>query len=215
MNSFLILFRKPFLILLILLVFWTVFLIFGEPSSSNILYLSIFSGFLLFTSFLVIAFQKKWIKILYTFILYSISFILIISFFILSSVFDKDNYSLGDKDFYLTEVKGTTGLILNNLKIINKIDTIRYIGMEGEYDAECLFIGERGQIIEFENQIKRNIKFDKIKNVNIKSGFDTRLNIRDLRDYKFLSWYEYEDDGRFEVQIAFGDNTIYYKAIHY
>lgn len=83
-------------------------------------------------------------------------FIIWIGFAFLKGYSDdlKPQIEIADSKFYATEILKSTNLDLpNGIRLIAKIDTIIYTGLENEYDAECLYVGTEKIMIELENNI--------------------------------------------------------------
>jgi hypothetical protein len=85
--------------------------------------------------------QKKWLRLFLSILGYFAFFVswAVIPFFKGFSEELKPVKEIGDLKFYSQEILKTTKLeITDELKIISKLDTIVYVGIEDEYDAACL-----------------------------------------------------------------------------
>ena len=211
---------RPILVILILILFWSSFIFFNLNSSENFSRVSaIVSLLILLISLLFIGFQKKWVKLILSSLLYLISFAFIVLFLGLMMM---TNYSpeidseVGDTEFYKKEIKKRTGIeVPQDFKLIAKIDTIRYMGMEGEYDAECLYYAPSNSITNFEKKIKSNSKFKKLEITEALNSGSDRLNFKDLDFKSFSKWYVYDENGSFTIKIAIKKDAIYYDAFYY
>ena len=75
---------------------------------------------------------------------------------------------VGNREFYVSEIFKSSGIeIPEELILVAKLDPIVLIGVESEYNAECIFEGSSKIIKELERKIKKNtnfIKVDKLDN---------------------------------------------------
>ena len=99
-------------------------------------------------SLIVMGCQKRWFKLFSSFLLYVFFFF---GWLIVGAFFqiEKDLYQveIGNASFYKKELKHSSNLdIPSELELIAKLDTIRFIGFEGEYDAECIYQGTKKSI---------------------------------------------------------------------
>ncbi len=211
--------EKPLLVILILILFWSLFIIFFDlnPDAYFSRISAIASLLILLLSLVLIGFQKKWIKLIFASLLYIVFFSVITLFFALWTLVDPEtNSEIGDAEFYKKEIKSRTGVdVPQDFALSAKIDTIHYMGMEGEYDAECLYAAPIKSISNFEKKIKSNPNFNELK---ISEAFDStsvRLNYKELDFNSFTKCYVYKEDGRFTITIAFKKNAVYYDAFYY
>ncbi len=207
---------KPLLVFLILFSFLSSLIYFN--ANQNFIKISIIVSLLiLLISLILIGFQKKWIKLIFTLSLYIVLFSVGTLFFAFWTIFDPEtNSEIGDAFFYKQEITRRTGVdVPNNFTITAKIDTIRYMGMEGEYDAECLYSAPNNSIRSFENKIKSNPNFKKHEMSEAFDSTSVRLNYKELDFKSFSKWYVYEEDGRFTITIAFKKDAIFYDAFYY
>jgi len=210
--------EKPLLVILILILFWSLFIYFNLNSLENISRLSVIGSLLiLLFSLVLIGFQKKWIKLIVSSLLYIVLFSVFAFFFLLWTISDPEtNFEIGDSAFYKEEIKFRTGVdVPQDFKLSAQIDTIHYMGMEGEYDAECLYYAPSNSISNFEKKINSNPNFKKLE---ISEAFDStsvRLNYKELDFKSFSKWYVYQEDGRFTITIAFKKDAIFYDAFYY
>jgi hypothetical protein len=216
MNALKNILLKPLLVILILFSFWSLLIYFN--ASENFIKISIIASLIIIlVSLGLIGFQKKWIKLIFTLSLYIVLFSVGTLFFAFWTIFDPEtNSEIGDAVFYKQEIKRRTGVdVPNNFALTAKIDTIRYMGMEGEYDAECLYYAPSNSIRSFEKKIKSNPNF---KEHEMSEAFDStsvRLNYKELDFKSFSKWYVYQEDGRFTITIAFKKDAIFYDAFYY
>jgi hypothetical protein len=89
------------------------------------------------------------------------------------------------------------------------------MGMENEYDAECLYKGTSSSINKFEKSIKSQKEFKQIKELDTypsKVVSEKNFKLKDLK-----SVYVKESDGRYTVHVAFdkSQTKFYYKAYYY
>lgn len=162
--------------------------------------------------------QKKWLRLLLSFLSYIMFFIIWIVFAFLKGYSDdlKPQIEIADSKFYATEILKSTNLDLpKGIRLIAKIDTIIYTGLENEYDAECLYVGTEKIMIELENNIisrKDFIRVSQLENYPTKVLTPNNFNLNELK-----SVYKYESDGRYIIFIAFNKSysKFYYSAIHY
>lgn len=211
---------RPVLVILILILFWSSFIYFNLNSNENLSKFSAIGSLLiLLISLLLIGFEKKWIKLIFSSLVYLIFFAVIVLFLGLMMM---TNYSpeidseVGDTEFYKKEIKKRTGIeVPQDFKLIAKIDTIRYMGMEGEYDAECLYYAPSNSIINFEKKVKSNSKFKKFEITEALNSISNRFNFKNLDLKSFSKCYVYEEEGRFTITIAFKKDAIFYDAFYY
>ena len=216
MNALKNILLKPLLVILILFSFWSLLIYFN--ASQNFIKISIISSLIIIlVSLGLIGFQKKWIKLILSTLVYIVFFCVIVFIFSIWLIFDPEiNSEIGDAVFYKQEIKSRTGFdVPNNFTLTAKIDTIHYMGMEGEYDAECLYSAPNNSIRSFEKKIKSNPNF---KELEISEAFDStsiRLNYKELDFKSFSKCYVYEEDGRFTITIIFKKDAIFYDAFYY
>lgn len=184
--------------------------------------LSPYNGFLslvilFLLSLLIILFQQKWLKLLFSTVLYAIFFILWIIVGAFNDI-QNDLYhtKIGDASFYKNELKQSSNLeIPSEMDLIAKIDTIRYIGFEGEYDAECLYKGSKKVILKLQKAIESNKEF--IKNDSINFERSDVVQKEKINNESFKYGYTKSIEGRCIINIAFNKTktSLYYSAFYY
>jgi hypothetical protein len=166
-------------------------------------------------SLLLLIFNRQWVQLILGFLCYCIFFVSIIFLSIFDSIAEP-NYSIGDKRFYREEIFKTSKVqIPDQLNLIAKIDTIFYGGMEGEYDAECLYSGNSKAIIKLEKHISSQKDFIKVEDLD---EFPTKVITKNnFKLSDFNSIFRKENDGHYVVHIAFNRNhtRFYYKSWYY
>ena len=125
-----------------------------------------------------------------------------------------NNFEIGDKEFYQNEIHKTTGIYMpTKLLIRAKLDTIFYAGMEGEYDAECIFRGTEKDIKLFTSQLIQNKGFVFLNNYQAQQfNFQSKLKIN---SQKYKTWFYKMEDGKYDIYIGLSSNEMYYKAWYY
>lgn len=181
---------------------------------SYILYLVVLL-FVLFTiSVVYTIIQKKWLRLTLSILGYFFFIVFWMGFIFLKEL--KPQIEIGDSKFYSKEIlEGANLKVPNDLKIISKLDTIVYIGVENEYDAECLYAGSKKTIIELENNIISNKDFRK---VNELEKYPTKVLNRDnLKLNEIKSVYKKESKGSYIIYIAVDKSysKLYYSAFYY
>lgn len=162
--------------------------------------------------------QKKWRRLFFSILAYFAFFVTwaVIMFFKGFSEELKPVKEIGDSKFYFQEILKTTKLgIKDELKIISKIDTIVYVGIEDEYDAACLFTGPEKSIKELESAIISDKDFSQVDRLdNYPTNVINNQNFR-LDDIKSI--YRKESEGRYIVYVAFNKSRtkFYYDATYY
>jgi hypothetical protein len=157
---------KPLLVIIFLILFWSSFIYFNLNAIENFSRFSAIGSLLiLLFSLVLIGFQKKWIKLIVSSLLYIAFFCVTGIILAMWSISDPElNSEIGDAVFYKKEIKYRTGVdVPQDFKLSAQIDTIHYMGMEGEYDAECLYYAPNSSISNFEKKIKSNSKFKKLE----------------------------------------------------
>lgn len=184
----------------------------------DVFYCLVLTGVIFTTSIIYTISQKKWSRLTSSILGYFAFLVLWIGFILFKGFYDelKPEVEIGDSDFYLNEILTSSNIkIPKDLKIISKLDTITYIGIEDEYDAECLYTGPSRLIIKLENNIISNKEFSKAKEL---VQYPTEVlnsdnfNLNDLK-----SVYIKDVEGRSVIYIAFNkDNSkLYYSAFYY
>ena len=207
---------KPLLVIIFLILFWSSLIYFN--ASENFIKISIIASLIIIlVSLGLIGFQKKWIKLIVSTLLYIAFFCVIVFIFSIWLIFDPENNSeIGDAVFYKKEIKYRTGVdVPQDFKLSAQIDTIHYMGMEGEYDAECLYYAPNSSISNFEKKIKSNSKFKKLEITEALDSNSVRLNYKDLDLKSFSKCYVYDEVGRFTIKIALKKDAIFYDAFYY
>lgn len=209
---------KPFLFIPIIIVLWTVIVLFEINPVKYYKLFFIMTSISLLSSLLVIGFQKKWLKLIYSSFLYLILFIVIGLFTALSNLGDfgpEFSKEIGNDEFYRKEIKNRTSIeIPSSFRLTEKIDTIRYMGFEYEYVAICIYKGPSNSIDSFKKKIKNNKNFKQITDSSDRTVNVTLENKTiDLSSYD--SWYIYEDLGRFKIKVSFSKDAMYYDAFYY
>lgn len=210
--------EKPLLVILILILFWSSFIFFDLNPIAYFSRISALASLLiLLLSLVLIGFQKKWIKLIFSSLLYIVFFSVVTLFFAIWTMVDPEtNSEIGDVVFYKKEIKRSTGVdVPQDFTLTAKIDTIHYMGMEGEYDAECLYSAPSRSISNFEKKIKSNPNFNELEISEALNSNSVRLNYKDLDFKSFSKLYVYEEDGRFIITIAFKKDAIFYDAFYY
>lgn len=162
--------------------------------------------------------QKKWLRLLFSILGFLTFFVVWLGFLFYKEFADelKPIVELGDSNFYKNEIEKSSNLkIQPSLKIISKLDTILYVGIEKEYDAECLYSGPSKLIIELENEIisqKEFSKVDKLEKYPTEVLTQDNFNLKELK-----SVYKKESQGSYIIYIAFNksNSKIYYSALYY
>lgn len=162
--------------------------------------------------------QKKWLRLFLSILGYLFFFIAWIALVIAEGFSNdlKPRVEIGDEKFYKNEIENSSNIkILPGLKMVSKLDTIKYIGMGGDYDAECLYTGPSKLISKLEEEVVSQKEFIKIIK---KEDFPTiNLNEYDLNLTELKSVYKKEVEGYCNIYIGFDNNNskIYYSAIYY
>jgi energy-coupling factor transporter transmembrane protein EcfT len=198
---------RPYLLILV------AFLITIMPLREYVFYSIIFIVIIFGISILYTIIQKKWLRLFFSILCYFAFFIswAVIIFFRGFSEEFKPVKEIGDSKFYSQEILKTTQLgIADELKIISKLDTIVYVGIEDEYDAECLYEGPSKLIKVLESAIISDKEFSKVDKLdNYPSKVVNQQNFR-LTDIKAI--YRKESQGRYIVHVAFNKSRtkLYY-----
>lgn len=199
---------RPYIVILIT----AVILLFS--SDSNISYVLGLICVIFTTSIIYTIIQKKWLRLLLSFFGYFVFlFFWLIFYMFLNEI--QPQIEIGDSKFYSNEILKSTNLMIpNKLKIISKLDTIVFMGIEDEYDAECLYRGPKKLIIELENNIISNKEFSKaneLPNYPTKVLNHSNFNLNDLK-----AVYRKEGGGGI-INIAFDNSNskMYYSAWYY
>ena len=203
---------RPYLVVLIAAIIALVF------PDSYILYLVGLIFVLFAISIVYTIIQKKWLRLTLSILGYFLFIVLWMGFIFFKGMSDdlKPQIEIGDSKFYSKEILKSTNLkVPNDLKIISKLDTIVYMGLENEYDAECLYAGSKKIIIELENNIISNKDFRK---VNELEKYPTKVLNRDnLKLNEIKSVYKKESEGSYIIYIAVDKSysKLYYSAFYY
>lgn len=164
------------------------------------------------------AVQKKWMKLLlYFFVFFGVFLIWIVVIFVKGEEgVTGSNVVIGDTGFYKDEIYENAQIkIIPTLKFLSKVDTIMYFGIEGEYDAECLYTGSKESISKLHEEISSNKEFRRISKLE---NYPTKIISKDNFNINELgSVYKKESVGRCIICIAFdmGYSKFYYAAKHY
>ena len=166
-------------------------------------------------SIIYIIAQRKWRKLIISLI--GPFLIITITYFFFYGFGNNMNpeIELGDSEFYKEEILRTSNLkIPNNLKLLSKKDTILHIGIEGEYDAECLYTGRPKDIKKLESKIISQKEFKKIDPNQDFSDEISKIKLS-LKDIK--SVYTKHSEGSYIIYFAIDNlhSKIYYTAKHY
>ncbi len=160
--------------------------------------------------------QKNWSRLTLSFMAY---FFFLFFWFVLllfySMVGGGPQIAIGDSKFYSDEILQRTDLMVpNQLKLISKLDTIKYQGIESEYDAECLYRGPKKLIKELENKIISNKEFSK---ANELSKYPTKVLTHKNFNLNELKSVYVKQAGMCTIYIAFNksNSRLYYSAYYY
>jgi energy-coupling factor transporter transmembrane protein EcfT len=170
------------------------------------------------TSIIYTIIEKKWLRLFLSFLGFFAFLLAWMSFIFLKGFNDELTpiVKIGDEKFYSNEILKSSDLrIPNGLKIISKLDSIIYVGIENEYDAECIYTGPSKLITELENDIISNKDFSKVDQLE---NYPTRVisqynfNLKELK-----SVYKKESEGSFIIYFAFDKSNakVYYSANYY
>jgi energy-coupling factor transporter transmembrane protein EcfT len=201
---------NPFIILLVSLIVLSII------PNQHALYAFVLVFALFFISLIYMLIQKKWLKLILSFLGYIAFFILFVVFMAMSESM-KPQISMGDQDFYKNEISNTLNLeIPSQLKLVAKTDTIYFIGPGGgDYNAECLYEGSKKSIAQLERKISGQKTFAKI---DMLEAYPTEvLNNKNFDLLELESVYRLQEDGRYIIHVAFNKSRtkFYYKASHY
>lgn len=175
----------------------------------------LFICLLLSSSILLALFQGKWRLALYSFLLQMGIFFgcYVLAGFLWLLCPGRD---IGDADFYSNEIYNRTHLsIPKELKLISKIDTIGYGGIEHEYEAECLYQGPKHVIEALEDSLKVQPGIS-----NNEGPIDLSKSVINLSQFKkkdIGSSYSMSSEGSYNIDIAFNKQKtkMYYSAYYY
>ena len=207
--------EKPYLLVLIALIiaFATI------DASWRIVFFSVAVIFSIFIAAIIYTIiQKKWLRLLLSTLSFIAFLIVWLGFIFFKGFTDelKPLVEVGDFNFYKNEIAKSSNLkILPSLKMLSKLDTIVYMGIENEYDAECLYYGPSKLIIDLEKEVISQKEFNKVSNLEnypTKIITEKNFNLNELR-----SVYKKESQGRYIIYIAFNKNNskFYYSAFYY
>jgi energy-coupling factor transporter transmembrane protein EcfT len=173
---------------------------------------------LIFTiSLIYTIFQKKWLRLTLSILTYLCFFIVWFFYGFFKDISNeiKPISEVGNVHFYKNEIKKSSDIIIpKGLKIMSKLDTIIYKGIENEYDAECLYKGPENEILEIEQTLINNKDF--IKTHQLEKYPTSVLNQHNFNLRELKSVYVKELEG-IKIFIAFNkENTkFYYSAFYY
>jgi energy-coupling factor transporter transmembrane protein EcfT len=179
-------------------------------------YYSVFMVCLAFIISIIIKIVKReWAKTFLSSMAF-LFFFVIWAFFGLMAYLSSPRITIADHEFYSNEISKTVGLIVpKELKLVSKLDTIVFMGMEGEYDAECLYSGPEKIILDLEQKIRRREGFVKVNELGNYPTSVIKTNNFSVNDIKSI--YKKEDFGRYIIHVAVDKNSskLYYSAMHY
>jgi energy-coupling factor transporter transmembrane protein EcfT len=179
---------------------------------------AIFAGLYSIIQLLIYIYKTNWIKVsLYVFIT---GIIFIINWIVFQIYFGAaiDNYDIGNDNWYKDEIKTMTKLDLTDeTKIIYRIDTIRYRGIEGEYTAECLIVGPSTKLKEYAKILINDSTFSKTTESGKNYSSNQNDNYGTINKSKFdketiITSFTKHVEGRYYLSIAF--NQKYTKMIY-
>lgn len=205
-------FDRPYLVLFITMVLTMVF-----PDKYSV-YSIVVICLIFIISIIYTIYQRKWLRLILSSIGYFVFVILYIVFLFISDSSNdfKPEIAVGDDKFYSNEIFKATNLkIPNDIRFVSKIDTIVYMGLENEYDAECLYTGSEKSIIELEKNILSMKDFSKINQLE---KYPTKvLNQQNFNLNELKSVYKKEMEGSYKIFIAINktNSKIYYSAVYY
>ncbi len=203
---------RPFLVILIALI---IALIIPDKYSfySLVLICLIFTVSIIYTII-----EKKWLRLFLSFLGFFFFLLAWISFIFLKGFGEelKPVFQKGDEEFYKHEIEKSANLkILPELKILMKQDSIVYVGIEDEYDAECLYTGPSKLIVDLEKKLISQNDFVKVSQLDY---YPT--NIITEKNFKLVelkSVYKKVSEGDCIIYIAFDKkhSKFYYSAKYY
>lgn len=211
------LFKKTRYLIIIALIGTVITILIYNKFDFNILYYQYFISCLFIFSLIIILKAEGWLKFILKAIMYSIVSLVIFIFLVIAE-FVKPNYTITDEQFYRNEIFYTTKIDLSNtLSIEEKIDTIKYFGIEEEYDAECIFRGPKKEISLLKKEIEKSHNYIKEKEaIDLDKMFDISLPQKSTLNFQNkMNWYRLEKEGSYRVYIAFNGNKMFYHSIHY
>lgn len=203
---------RPFLVILMAALIALIFPI-------NYFFYSLIIIFLIFTvSAIYTIVQKKWLRLFFSVLGFVGFFIIWMSIIFINGFYEAINPKLeiGDAKFYSKEIAYSSNLhISKDLKLMSKLDSIVYVGIENEYDAECLYTGPKSSIQELENKIISQKEFSKVNQIENYPTKVLTINNFNLKDLK--SVYKKESEGRYIIYVAFDKmySKFYYSAFYY
>ena len=186
---------------------------------TNYFFYSLIIIFLIFTvSSIYTIVQKKWLRLFFSVLGFAGFFIIWMSILFIYGFYEavSPKLEMGDAKFYSKEIANSSNLhISNDLKLVSKLDSIVFVGIENEYDAECLYTGPKSSILELEKNIisqKEFTKVNQIENYPTKVLTVNNFNLKDLK-----SVYKKESEGSYEIYVAFDKmySKFYYSAFYY
>lgn len=204
--------NKPYLVVLI-----AAFIAIVTPNRYSFYSLAVI--FIIFTvSIIYTIIQKKWLRLFLSFFGFLVFFIAWTGFSLVKGLSNdlEPEVEIGDSKFYKNEINKSSNLkIFSELKLISKLDTIKKIGMGGDYDAECLYTGPHKLITKLENEVISQKEFKKVKKIEDTQTTNLKENNFNLKELKSL--YKKESEGFCIIYIGFTkDNSkLYYSAYYY
>jgi energy-coupling factor transporter transmembrane protein EcfT len=203
---------RPYLVLLIAALIALIF------PTSYFVYSMVIIFVIFATSAIYTIVQKKWLRLILSVFGFLGFFMVWLGIIFFKGFSDelKPQIQIGDSKFYSNEIANSTNLnISNKFKLLSKLDTIVYMGLENEYDAECLYTGSTSSILELEKNISSQKEFSKIEELENYPTKVITMNNFNLKDIK--SVYKKESEGSFKIYIAFDKNNskFYYSAFYY
>jgi energy-coupling factor transporter transmembrane protein EcfT len=171
-----------------------------------------------FISIIYTIVKKKWLRLFLSIIGFFVFLAVWMIFLLLKGLSEELTpiVKIGDEKFYSNEIAKSSNLrIPNGLKIISKLDSIIYVGIENEYDAECIYSGPSKLITELENDIISNKDFskvDQLENYPTSVTSQGNFNLKELK-----SVYKKVSEGSFIIYFAFdkSNSKVYYSASYY
>jgi hypothetical protein len=157
-------------------------------------------------SLILFIIKKEW-KLFFNLIFTLPIFIIAVIIFTIITDFYKPNITIADANFYKSEIYDNTKIKLTNSdSIIYKLDTIRYSGNEGEYDAFCFIKTTKKSSAIYKKQLSSNRDFNKNTTLPFgKSVFD----ISEIKANEFGEKYSCEIEGSRCTVIQFSKNGEY------
>jgi hypothetical protein len=177
--------------------------------------ITIFICTFLAISILYTLMQRKWLLALTGIFLY-VGYMFCLSFLIIIVGTIMGHSSVVDEAFYSSEINSTTNLTIpKDLHLISKKDTIYYVGIENEYDAECLYEGPKETIMALENNLKMQTGIS--SNDQLPDLSETEINLSKFKKKDIGTSYSTSKEGSYDIDIAFNKEKtrMYYSARYY